>query len=237
MIGVNKYVARKSAAILTPSEFVKQDIVSYTHISPDKITVTLEAADAIGDTPETVSGLEGKRFVIYVGRPLPHKNLGRLIDAFAELKKSHPDLTLVLAGKTDPLYEAHYSDVQRRGLQDVIFTGYVSEGQLRWLYENCTAYVFPSLSEGFGLPGLEAMTHGAPVVSSNATCLPEIYGDAAHYFDPLSVPAMTQAISDVLDNTEHRNDLIQKGRLQTAKYSWQRMAEQTLAVYNQVLGE
>jgi glycosyltransferase involved in cell wall biosynthesis len=233
--GVNKYIARKSAAIITPSEFVKQDVINYTNVPGDKITVTYEGADAITDEAEPLKELEGKRFIMYVGRPMLHKNLGRLIDAFTKLKQTHPDLTLVLAGKTDPLYEHHYADVQQRRIPDVVFSGFVSEGQLRWLYEHCQAYVFPSLSEGFGLPGLEAMLHGAPVVSSNATCLPEIYGEAAQYFDPLDVLAMAQAISDVLDRPGLRDSLIQKGRQRAAEYSWQRMAEQTLAVYNQVL--
>ncbi len=234
--GINKYIARKSAAIITPSGFVKGDIVTYAHVNPDKITVTYESADAIADSPEPIPGLVGKRFIMYLGRPLPHKNLGRLIDAFVELKKTHEDLYLVLAGKTDLLYERQYENVRKRAIPDVIFTGFVSEGQLRWLYENCTAYVFPSLSEGFGLPALEAMVHGAPVVSSNATCLPEIYGDAAHYFDPLDPGAIALAISEVIDDADLRRDLVTKGSRQAAKYSWARMAEQTLAVYNKVLG-
>ncbi len=233
--GVNKYVARKSARIITPTEFVKNDVVHYSDVSPDKITVTYESADRIVDDPEVMKAVNGKKFIMYVGRPLPHKNLGRMIDAFALLKESHPDLSLVLVGKTDPLYEQHYDDVRQRGIPDVVFTGFVSEGQLRWLYENCSAYVFPSLSEGFGLPAMEAMLHGAPVVSSNATCLPEVYGDAAHYFDPLDVRDIVRATGEVLDNAKLRKALIKKGRAQAAKYSWQRMAEQTLAVYNQVL--
>ncbi|HVA11419.1 MAG TPA: glycosyltransferase, partial [Candidatus Dormibacteraeota bacterium] len=92
-----------------------------------------------------------------------------------------------------------------------------------------------SLSEGFGLPGLEAMAHGAPVVSSNATCLPEIYGEAARYFDPLDVTAMSDAINEVLTDKSLRDELIKKGRAQAAKYSWRRAAEQTLAVYDKLL--
>jgi glycosyltransferase involved in cell wall biosynthesis len=111
----------------------------------------------------------------------------------------------------------------------------VSEGQLRWLYENCAAYVFPSLSEGFGLPGLEAMVHGAPVVSSNATCLPEVYGEAAHYFDPLDVDDIASKIGETLDNEALRSNLIKKGKEQAAKYSWRRTAEQTLEVYEKAL--
>jgi glycosyltransferase involved in cell wall biosynthesis len=172
---------------------------------------------------------------LYVGRPTPHKNLERLIEAYALLKEKQPDLHLVLAGKTDRLFKRHASTVEKLGLSDVNFTGFISDGQLRWLYENCAAYVFPSLSEGFGLPGLEAMNHKAPVVSSNATCLPEVYGDAAHYFEPRDVEAMAKAINDVLTKPDLRKKLIAAGTKQVGKYSWKRMAEQTLAVYNSVL--
>lgn len=232
---VNKKAARKSAALITPSQYVKDDIVSFTHVDPAKITVTYEAADAIPETPEPLTDLVGKQFIMYVGRPMPHKNLERLIEAFVELKTSHPGLQLVLAGKKDANYERIEHLVQSKNITDILFTDFLSEGQLRWLYENCAAYVFPSLSEGFGLPGLEAMVHGAPVVSSNATCLPEVYGDAAHYFNPLDIPAMAKAINDVLTDKTLREKLITAGHAQVKKYSWQQMAEQTLDVYRRVL--
>ncbi len=234
---VNRRVARKSQAIITPSEFVKHDVVNYTGVRTDKITVTYEAADTITDAPEPVAGLDQVPFIMYLGRPMLHKNLPRLIEAFKQLKATHSDLRLVLAGKKDVLYEQIESVVRAQGTPDIVFTDFVSEGQLRWLYEHCAAYVFPSLSEGFGLPGLEAMVHGAPVVSSNATCLPEVYGDAAHYFDPVDIDDMAQRIAEVLDNQDLRKKLIYLGHEQAKKYSWQRMAEQTLAVYKQVLGE
>lgn len=145
-------------------------------------------------------------------------------------------MMLVLAGKKDTNYQRIETDVQARGIRGVYFTDFVSEGRLKWLYENCSAYVFPSLSEGFGLPGLEAMLHGAPVVSSNATCLPEIYGDAAHYFDPENVQAITDAINEVVTDKQLRATLIERGRRRVKKYSWRRMAEQTLSVYEKVLG-
>ena len=232
---VNKKAAKKAAAIITPSEFVKKDVVSYTGVSPDKVTVTYEAADFITQEPQPLPALEGKQFIMYIGRPTPHKNLGRLIDAFATLQQTHPELYLVLAGKKDVNYERYATGVTNRKLKNVIFTDFVSDGQLRWLYEHCAAYVFPSLSEGFGLPGLEAMVHGAPVVSSNATCLPEVYGDAAQYFDPLNVSALVQAIGAVIDSPELRNKLIAAGHERAKQFSWQRMAEQTLYVYKEVL--
>lgn len=232
---VNKKVASKADALITFTKFVKDDVQNYTGVDADKITVTYLAADKISDPAEPVAGLEQAQFIMYVGRPTPHKNLGRLIDAYAELKKSHPQLKLVLAGKKDALYEAHERQAKALGLQDIIFTGFVSDGQLRWLYEHCAAYVFPSLSEGFGLPGLEAMAHGAPVASSNATCLPEVYGDAAEYFDPNSIQSIVMAIERLLTDDNRRTELIRLGQKQAAQYSWRRMAEQTLAVYEQVL--
>lgn len=232
---VIKKSAKKSLTIITPSRFVKNDIASFAKIPSDKITVTYEAADKISEASQPLAALAGKQFLMYIGRPSPHKNLEKLVMAFNEIRKTKPGLWLALAGKKDTNYDRIESAIKQRGIDNVIFTDFISEGQLRWMYENCAAYVFPSLSEGFGLPGLEAMIHGAPVVSSNATCLPEIYGDAAHYFDPTSASDMASRISEVLEGASLREKLIAKGYEQVKKYSWARMAEQTLAVYEKAL--
>lgn len=233
---VNWYVPRTSKFIITPSEYVKKDVTAFAHIKPKKIVVTYEAADEITATIDPIKSLQSKPFIFYVGRPQPHKNLSRLLQAFVILKKSHPDLLLVLAGRNDKVYESFVAEAERLGVVDsVVFTGYVTEGQLKWLYRGCKAYVFPSLSEGFGLPGLEAMIHRAPVVSSDATCLPEIYGDAAWYFNPLDVHDIARSIDEILSNTELRNTLVRRGRERAKEFSWQRMAEQTLAVYQKAL--
>lgn len=234
---VNRKVAKKSSQIITYSQFVKKDVVKYARIDPNKITAIPLAADQITEPAEALHALEGKQFIMYVGRPTPHKNLERLIKAYATLRAQHPELMLVLAGKKDANYERIEADVRRQAIKGVVFTDFVSEGRLRWLYENCAAYVFPSLSEGFGLPGLEAMLHDAPVVSSNATCLPEVYGDAAHYFDPLDTQAMADAINEVLTDQALRKSLIKKGKAQAGKYSWQSTAEQTLEVYKKALSQ
>ena len=171
-----------------------------------------------------------------MGRPQPHKNLERLIQAFANLKEKHPELLLVLAGRKDKVYDGYIKTAEHLGVKErVVFTGYVNEGQLKWLYKGCRAYIFPSLSEGFGLPGLEAMRHDAPVISGNATCLPEIYGEAAYYFNPLDVHDMTKSIDTVLTDNNIRNKLIKAGREQVKKYSWEKMARETLAIYEKAL--
>ncbi len=232
---VNRIVARKSAVIITDTEFVKEDVARFASINSRKVTVTLLAADIITDEAEAVDSLEDKQFIMYVGRPQPHKNLDRLIEAFVMLRQTHPGLKLVLAGKRDTLYKRLEKRIEREGIKNVVVTGFVTDGQLRWLYEHCAAYVFPSLSEGFGLPGLEAMAHGAPVVSSNATCLPEVYKDGAEYFDPLSIEEIAAAVDKVLASDELRTRLVKRGKAVANSYSWQRTAEQTLAVYKEAL--
>jgi glycosyltransferase involved in cell wall biosynthesis len=234
-IWLNRYVGHKSVHLITISEFVKDDFARFANVNSRKITATHLAADKITDKPEAIEELQDKQFIMYVGRPLPHKNLGRLIEAFAKLRQTHPHLRLVLVGKKDSLYRQHEKDVQSRGIKNVIFTDFVSEGQLRWLYENTAAYVFPSLSEGFGLPSLEAMQHGAPVVSSDATCLPEINQDGALYFDPLKVDDMAAKIGAMITDKKLRDKYIVRGHQVVKQYSWERAARQTLEVFNQAL--
>lgn len=234
---VNIIASRKSVALITPSEYVKDDVAKTLKVNSRKITVTYEAGETIEDEPEPMEKFTDKPFIMYLGRPSPHKNLERIIDAFAIVKQSHPGLQLVLVGKTDALFRRHKRETERKGIPDVHFTGFLPDSNTRWLYEHCAAYVFASLSEGFGLPVLEAMAAGAPVVSSNATCSPEIYGDAAYYFDPLDISDMAAKITEVIDNPKLRHKLSAAGREQVKKYSWKRMAEQTLQVYKAALGE
>ena len=117
----------------------------------------------------------------------------------------------------------------------MIFSGYVTDQELAGLYKNASLYVFPSLSEGFGLPPLEAMSHNLPVASSNATCLPEILGDAAIYFDPRNTDDMARAMLKVLTDQKLADELVRKGKAQVKKYSWKKTAKQTLDMYLRVL--
>jgi glycosyltransferase involved in cell wall biosynthesis len=232
-----KHVAKKSAVVLTGSEYTKTDIAQFASVSPSKIRVIPHAADHIEAQAQPIPNLGDSPFVFYVGRAQSHKNLERLIEAFTLLADSNPELKLVLAGKQDGNYGRLETIAGQSPVSDkIIFTGFISDAELKWLYENARAYVFPSLSEGFGLPGLEAMVHGCPVVSSNATCLPEVYGNAAVYFGPTSPEEMAKAIESVITDEGLRKSLIEKGYRQAGKYSWQKTAEQTLEVYCKVLG-
>lgn len=234
---VNKVAAKKSTLIITPTKFVKQDVIDYTKVAADKVRVTYEAADPLVGEATPFKPLANKKFIMYIGRPNPHKNLPRLINAFILLQTTHPELRLVLAGKLDAVYNKIKDDVESRGLKNVIFTDYITDGQLKWLYNHTSAYVFPSLSEGFGLPALEAMIHSAPVASSNATCLPEVYQDAALYFDPYREGEMASTIAHIIDNDSEQKRLIKKGTALAKQYSWKKMAKETLDVYNEALSQ
>lgn len=222
--------------IIVPSKFVADDLDTKYPFIQSKTTVTYEASEP--PIHETAAPLKGvaKPFIMHVGSPFPHKNLERLISAFEILRATHPDLQLVLAGKK----EYYFSQLQKLidtspAKSDIIIPGFVTDGELKWLYTNTEAYVLPALSEGFGLPGLEAMVYGCPLVSSDATCLPEIYGNAAHYFDPTSAQDIAQKVDEVISDKQLQKQLIQKGAKQLQKYSWERMAKQTLTIYQKFL--
>lgn len=233
---VNIVAAHKSKAIITPTDFVRHDVARYTKISLNKITFTHEAVDMFDQSPEEMPFFKNKQFIMGDGRPRPHKNLKRQIEAFAILHKKYPDLYFMLTGKKNAAAESFEKYIASIGLSDrVILTDFIPDGQLRWAMNNCSAYVWASLSEGFGLPPLEAMLNGAPVVSSNVSCMPEVLGDAAHYFDPYNSKSIANTIDEVLTDTSLRGRLIEKGSLRAASYSWERMAKQTLEVYTNVL--
>lgn len=230
---------KKSNKIIVPTKTVAKEFTELQPFVANKLVVTLESSEPAlamkAVEPKSVSG----DFILYVGTAFPHKNLPRLIEGFELLRKKHPNLKLVMTGKRE---EKHMVELMewaqnRPAFEHIILPGFVSDAELKWLYEHCRAYVFASLSEGFGLPPLEAMAHGAPVVSSNASCMPEVYGDAAHYFNPKKPQDIADKVDDVLTNTKLRHQLIKKGYAQLGKYSWKTMAEQTLTVYKDALNE
>lgn len=231
---VFKSIAHSNRYILTPTEYTKQEYIKFSGIAPEKIQVTYEAAEKVEQTPEPLT-LPFPRYILYVGQQSDYKNIKRLGDAHQKLREIYPDLGLVLVGSKNAASIANEAYFNDKNYQGIYFPGYVSDAQLAWLYDHTEAYIFPSLMEGFGLPGLEAMAFGAPVVSSNATCLPEVYQDAAYYFDPTDSNDIARAINDVLSNQELRDNLVVKGYEQLKKYSWRRMAEQTHAVYMKAL--
>jgi glycosyltransferase involved in cell wall biosynthesis len=232
---VFRYVARRSAALLVPSEYTKHDLMAYSGVAPDKITVTYEAADITPAHPMAYDS-PYSRYILYVGQQPDYKNIRRLAAAHQKLLAAHPDLGLILAGRLKDDAKKNKAFFERQGYQNIHFTDYVSDEQRDWLYRHCTVYCFPSFMEGFGLPGLEAMAYGAPVAASSSTCIPEILGNAALYFDPQSVDDIAVTIGRLLNDSTLRHQLVERGYRQVKQYSWQRMAKQTHAVYMRVLG-
>ena len=238
---VLKQGMKKADVVIVPSEYVKEDVANTFKVRRNKIAVTYEAADtefSRGRINLEKKGIN-KPYILYVGNAYPHKNLERMIIAFGKLITEYLlDYQLVIAGKKDSFHKNLEEAVTEAGLQDrVIFTGFVTDQELAGLYKSAKLYVFPSLSEGFGLPPLEAMAHDLPVASSNATCMPEILGDAAVYFDPKRVDDMAKAMLMILTDQKLSEALIKKGRAQVKKYSWKKTALATLDIYNNVLNK
>jgi glycosyltransferase involved in cell wall biosynthesis len=232
------YSNKKSKAIITISNYVKDDLAKNYKFTRNKTTNTYCASEPPLKVPAKKPEFINSKtpFLLYVGTAFPHKNLRLIIDAMPQLLEHEPKLKVVLAGKKEQYYERLQKHVSKLDYRDhVIIPGFVSDEELKWLYQHCAVYVFPSFSEGFGLPGLEAMVHGAPVVSSNATCLPEVYGNAALYFSPSNVDDAVHKIERVLRDKEFKKELITKGHEQVKKFSWKTMAQQTLDVYKKVL--
>lgn len=232
---VLRRAAHKSLICMTATNYVKNQIVSELGVDPKKIVVVYDAADPLATKPRVYRPLQGKQFIMYVGQATPYKNLARLVDAYALLRPSYPDLQLVFVGKETDWHKRLAGYVASQKVAGVVFTGFMPDEQLAWAYGQAQAYVFPSLSEGFGLPGLEAMQHGCPVLASSASCLPEVYADAALYFDPNSTEDMAEIINRCLSDDGLRKKLVAAGRERVKQFSWKRMAEQTLEVYSRAL--
>lgn len=231
---------RTAAAVITISEFSRREIVERYRVDPARVVVTPLAAgpgfrplDA-GDVAERLAriGIEGP-YVLAVGNVQPRKNLGRLLEAFAALRR-RVDLPhrLVLVGRRAYRGDAILARQEALGIaRHVVATGYVADDDLVALYNGADAFVYPSLYEGFGLPVLEAMACGAPVITSGTTALPEVAGDAAELVDPRSVDELAAALGRVLADPARRADLRDRGLRRARRFSWRRLAEQTLAAY------
>jgi len=232
---VFKRVAEENNHIIAISQFTKKEVQSLVPLPDEKISVIYESSDVAGISPKKYQ-LPFKKYILYVGQQSDYKNIKRLGDAHQILLAKYPDLGLVLVGSKNASALANETYFNERHYKNIEFTGFVDDHHLSWLYSNAQAYVFPSLMEGFGLPGLEAMGYGTPVVSSSATCLPEVYGQAAHYFNPEDTSDIAEAVDQVLSNDQLRTRLAKAGYKQIKKYSWKKQAQETLRVYKQVLG-
>ncbi len=238
---------RRAERVLAISTAVADDLVTTGLAAAGRVRVTPLAASSEFQPPSAaaVEALKVRlhlppRYLLYVGIDKPHKNLATLIRAWGRLLGRRPELTdgtrLVLAGPRDRRYrrltDAYVAHFARTDA--VMILGQVDESDLPALYGGAAAFAFPSRHEGFGLPVLEAMACGTPVVVSNATSLPEVAGDAALLLDPLDVSGWSAALERVLDNPELADDLRSRGQAQAARFTWRATAEATLAAYREL---
>ncbi len=234
---VVRHAIRDSRAVITVSEHSKRDVIDRFHLDPQRVHVTYEAVDPMpeGGAFETLaeSGVH-QPYLLHVGNSYPHKNLERLLEAVHLANTRGDDCQIVLVGKRDYFSRRLEAEAAQRGWRNVLFYGFASDQELVTLYRHARAYFFPSLAEGFGLPGLEAMQSGAPVFASRASCLPEIFSTAAGYFDPRSVEDIARSIHSALHDTLLRQRLIAAGKQRLQDFSWATMAAQTLKLYEQL---
>ncbi|HKR15344.1 MAG TPA: glycosyltransferase family 1 protein [Pyrinomonadaceae bacterium] len=241
-----RHSAKRAAKILTLSEHTRRDVVDTYGIDPARITAIPLAAPRHFSPVEDDRELQRVRhtygivgpYILSVGSIQPRKNLPRLINAYASLRGKYVAAELpklVLVGKCAWLYDETMRVLTQTGLQEsVILTGYVPESDLPALYSDALCFVYPSYFEGFGLPPLEAMKCGAPVIVGNQTSLPEVVGDAALTVDPYDVASIAAAIETLMNDSDLRLELSVKGRSRAETFDWRDTARRTLQIYEQV---
>lgn len=233
--------ARRAAAIIAVSQATKDDIVRILGVDESKVHVVYEAPAPYFQPLDNGTDLEGvgrrlglpPRFMLYVGTIEPRKNLVRLLEAYASLRAKHGiDQGLVFVGRRGWKEEAVFAAIERLGLhREVQFLGYLSVDDLVAIYNMADLVAFPSLYEGFGLPVLEAMACGTPVVTSPNGSLREVAGNAAEIVDPDDVESIAEGMSRVLHDSARREELCACGLAQAARFSWERSARQTREIY------
>ena len=238
--------SHQSSRILTVSEASKRDILNYFNVPPEKIQVIYNGIDErFSESPpeDDVARVRERYqldhpFILYAGNIKPHKNVDRLIEAYSILRRRGVEhAKLVIAGEEISKYPSLRRLVHRFQLhQHVRFFGFVPEATLAALYRLASVFVFPSLYEGFGLPPLEAMAAGAPVVTSNVSSLPEVVGDAALLIDPMDAGAIAEAMGRVLGDAQLRTDLIARGHARVRMFSWDRSVARIREIYDEVGG-
>jgi len=241
--------AKAAARILVPSEYTRGDIIKTYGIDPRRITVTPLAAPAhfapAKDEAEVTRVREHFKisgdYILTVGSIQPRKNLAHLMAAYSDLRRARPKANLprlVLVGKLAWLYDETLRAVQEYGLSDLtVLTGYVTETELQALYSGALCFVYPSYFEGFGLPLLEAMQCGAPVIAANRTSLPEVVDDAGLLVDPFDKEALVSALARMIDDPRLRSKFRAKGLERARRFSWRETARLTLEAYKQATAE
>jgi len=241
---VTRISTRRAARVIAVSESTRQDVIKLCGVPghrvvvvPNGVTEEFTPADpAAVDAFRNARGLP-ERFILYLGTLEPRKNLERLVDAYADWRQAAGrPVKLVVAGAKGWYYEQIFARVSERNIAgDVLFTGFLPAEELPWWYRSAEVFVYPSLFEGFGLPVLEAMASGTPIITSATSSLPEVAGDAGVLVDPFDTSALTTAIARVLSDPECAADLRARGLQRAARFSWAHTAGATSQLYRKVL--
>jgi glycosyltransferase involved in cell wall biosynthesis len=231
-----RHSVRRATRIIADSVATSKDVAAHYGVSENKISLVYPGVDetlAPVSDPRTLAAVRARyalpeRYLLFVGTLQPRKNIARIVQAYAcwRSTQSAPDVALVLAGQQGWLYDPQWT----AGVDGVILPGYVDDADVAALYSGALALLFPTLHEGFGFPVLEAMRCGTPVITSATSSLPEVAGYAALLVNPRNVDEIAQTIERLLTDQTLRADLVARGYRQAAKFTWQRAAEQTLAV-------
>jgi glycosyltransferase involved in cell wall biosynthesis len=233
---------KRAEKVITVSNFTKKELLKYykKDLKEEKIVVTYEAGSDLVKNNEYSRLLDVeilkkygiiKPYLLYVGNAYPHKNLERMILAFSGINQVQK-YQLVLVGKMDYFYNRLRKLVENKGIKDVVFLGQVTDEVLDVIYRQSRAYVFASLYEGFGIPPLEAMSRNIPVISSDHSCMREILGDSAYFFNGRNEKEIGEAMKKIMEDDELRKILIEKSLEQVRKYSWEKMGRETLKIYD-----
>jgi glycosyltransferase involved in cell wall biosynthesis len=242
-VGLIRRTARRAAMVLTVSEFSRRALVERYHLSPERVLVTPNGVDREAFRPLGAES-EGIRkryrldgpFVLFVGRIEPRKNLPRLIRAFSRARgRLGGSIRLVIAGKEDFRSREVFQEAERQGEASVVFLGAVPDADLPSLYNLAVALVYPSLAEGFGLPVLEAMACGTPVVASPRGALPEVGGDAVLWVEPEDEEAIAEGIERIVTDNDLRGKLRAAGPSRAAHFEWKETARGTLEAYRRAV--
>jgi glycosyltransferase involved in cell wall biosynthesis len=234
---------RRADAIIAVSECTKRDAMQFYHVPADKITVIYEGVNPAlrpATDPNVIAAARARYahnqpFLLFLSTIEPRKNIPALVDALQVLRARGLPHRLLVAGRRGWLYQGVFEHVRQAGMESQVdFLDYVPDADLPALFAACDAFVFPSLYEGFGLPPLEAMACGAPVVCSNTSSLPEVVGDAALCVNPRDVGEIAAAVERVIHDDRLRAELRAKGIARAAQFSWERAARETLNVYQEV---
>jgi glycosyltransferase involved in cell wall biosynthesis len=238
------HAIRTAKKIMTDTEFSKKEILKYYKVPEDRISVVYAATGPNFKPQDKATALKAAKgigaaspFLLHVGAIHARRNVERALRAFVQVKKKFPDMRFILVGRQDKNIDIS-GLATHLGIKDsVTMIEYIDEPALVSLYNACEALVYPSLYEGFGLPVLEAMACGAPVIAANASCTPEVLGGAGVLFDPYNEVSIADTVIRVLGDNKLKSEIVAKGLKRAADFSWERAARQTVDIYRDVAGK